>query len=130
MRLFSLKLVTWSEHHARKLVKMHLKCPFTKTPSSGITALCVFHHATSAMKWVQACSTLMTASSRPVLCDFSDQLIAFFVFLSLSQNRLSVNGICGLLKSVNTCQKMVEVQVRYVGLESFLRLIPVDESES
>ncbi|XP_075290148.1 protein NLRC5 [Opisthocomus hoazin] len=31
--------------------------------------------------------------------------------LDLSQNRLSVNGICGLLKSVNTCQKMVEVQV-------------------
>ncbi|NXK10545.1 NLRC5 protein, partial [Herpetotheres cachinnans] len=31
--------------------------------------------------------------------------------LDLSQNRLSVNGICSLLKSVNTCQKMVEVQV-------------------
>ncbi|NXA96753.1 NLRC5 protein, partial [Melanocharis versteri] len=31
--------------------------------------------------------------------------------LNLSQNRLSVTGICSLLKSVNTCQKVVEVQV-------------------
>ncbi|NXO09520.1 NLRC5 protein, partial [Oriolus oriolus] len=31
--------------------------------------------------------------------------------LNLSQNRLSVTGICNLLKSVNTCQKVVEVQV-------------------
>ncbi|XP_035754629.1 protein NLRC5 isoform X4 [Egretta garzetta] len=31
--------------------------------------------------------------------------------LDLSQNCLSVNGICSLLKSVNTCQKMTEVQV-------------------
>ncbi|XP_075571123.1 protein NLRC5 isoform X4 [Pelecanus crispus] len=31
--------------------------------------------------------------------------------LDLSQNCLSVNGICSLLKSVNTCQKMMEVQV-------------------
>ncbi|KFV56711.1 Protein NLRC5, partial [Tyto alba] len=31
--------------------------------------------------------------------------------LDLSQNHLSVNGICSLLKSVNTCQKMMEVQV-------------------
>ncbi|XP_037264682.1 protein NLRC5 isoform X1 [Falco biarmicus] len=31
--------------------------------------------------------------------------------LDLSQNRLSVNGICSLLKSVNTCQTMIEVQV-------------------
>ncbi|NXW31954.1 NLRC5 protein, partial [Phaetusa simplex] len=31
--------------------------------------------------------------------------------LDLSQNCLSVNGICSLLKSVNTCQKMLEVQV-------------------
>ncbi|NXL66944.1 NLRC5 protein, partial [Chordeiles acutipennis] len=30
--------------------------------------------------------------------------------LDLSQNRLSVDGICSLLKTVNTCQKMVEVQ--------------------
>uniref|UniRef100_A0A8C0AQF5 NLR family CARD domain containing 5 n=1 Tax=Buteo japonicus TaxID=224669 RepID=A0A8C0AQF5_9AVES len=33
--------------------------------------------------------------------------------LDLSQNHLSVNGICSLLKSVNTCQKVVEVQVFY-----------------
>ncbi|NXU43280.1 NLRC5 protein, partial [Drymodes brunneopygia] len=31
--------------------------------------------------------------------------------LNLSQNRLSVTGICNLLKSVNTCQKVMEVQV-------------------
>ncbi|NXJ25323.1 NLRC5 protein, partial [Dicrurus megarhynchus] len=31
--------------------------------------------------------------------------------LNLSQNRLSVTGICNLLKSVNTCQKVTEVQV-------------------
>ncbi|XP_039577394.1 protein NLRC5 isoform X4 [Passer montanus] len=32
--------------------------------------------------------------------------------LNLSQNLLSVSGICSLLKSVNTCQKVMEVQVR------------------
>ncbi|NWH89242.1 NLRC5 protein, partial [Aegithalos caudatus] len=31
--------------------------------------------------------------------------------LDLSQNRLSVSGVCSLLKSVNTCQKVMEVQV-------------------
>ncbi|NXS34225.1 NLRC5 protein, partial [Pomatostomus ruficeps] len=31
--------------------------------------------------------------------------------LNLSQNCLSVTGICNLLKSVNTCQKVMEVQV-------------------
>ncbi|NWS92864.1 NLRC5 protein, partial [Toxostoma redivivum] len=31
--------------------------------------------------------------------------------LNLSQNRLSVTGICSLLKSVKTCQKVMEVQV-------------------
>ncbi|XP_039577396.1 protein NLRC5 isoform X6 [Passer montanus] len=31
--------------------------------------------------------------------------------LNLSQNLLSVSGICSLLKSVNTCQKVMEVQV-------------------
>ncbi|NWR57709.1 NLRC5 protein, partial [Bucorvus abyssinicus] len=45
--------------------------------------------------------------------------------LDLSQNRLSADGVCSLLKSVNSCQQVLEVQVRYVGLESFLRLIPM-----
>ncbi|NWH64379.1 NLRC5 protein, partial [Geococcyx californianus] len=31
--------------------------------------------------------------------------------LDLSQNRLTVNGICSLLKSINTCQQTMEVQV-------------------
>ncbi|NXP35026.1 NLRC5 protein, partial [Leiothrix lutea] len=31
--------------------------------------------------------------------------------LNLSQNHLSVTGICNLLKSLNTCQKVMEVQV-------------------
>ncbi|NXS78854.1 NLRC5 protein, partial [Erpornis zantholeuca] len=31
--------------------------------------------------------------------------------LNLSQNRLSVTGVCNLLKSINTCQKVMEVQV-------------------
>nr|XP_041574433.1 protein NLRC5 isoform X2 [Taeniopygia guttata] len=31
--------------------------------------------------------------------------------LNLSQNHLSVTGICSLLKSVNTCQKVMELQV-------------------
>ncbi|RMC09217.1 hypothetical protein DUI87_14225 [Hirundo rustica rustica] len=35
------------------------------------------------------------------------------VNLRLSENRLSVTGICSLLKSVNTCQKVMEVQVRF-----------------
>uniref|UniRef100_A0A8C0UJE6 NLR family CARD domain containing 5 n=1 Tax=Cyanistes caeruleus TaxID=156563 RepID=A0A8C0UJE6_CYACU len=49
--------------------------------------------------------------------------------LNLSQNHLSVTGICSLLKSVNSCQKVMEVQVRYVGLESFLGLIPAYKEE-
>ncbi|NXJ65292.1 NLRC5 protein, partial [Rostratula benghalensis] len=49
--------------------------------------------------------------------------------LDLSQNCLSINGICSLLKSVNTCQKMMEVEIRYVGGESFLRLIPIYKEE-
>ncbi|KAJ7402199.1 protein NLRC5 isoform X1 [Pitangus sulphuratus] len=38
--------------------------------------------------------------------------------VDLSQNCLSVTGICSLLKSVNTCQKAVEVQVRGEALFS------------
>ncbi|NWU50275.1 NLRC5 protein, partial [Dromas ardeola] len=41
--------------------------------------------------------------------------------LDLSQNRLSVNGICSLLKSVNTCQKMLEVQVSLCRETAVLR---------
>uniref|UniRef100_A0A8C3GY17 NLR family CARD domain containing 5 n=1 Tax=Corvus moneduloides TaxID=1196302 RepID=A0A8C3GY17_CORMO len=47
--------------------------------------------------------------------------------LNLSQNHLSVTGICNLLKSVNTCPKVMEVQVRYVGLESGVKLIALFE---
>ncbi|XP_010286930.1 PREDICTED: protein NLRC5-like, partial [Phaethon lepturus] len=41
--------------------------------------------------------------------------------LDLSQNRLSVNGICSLLKSVNTCQKMMELQVSLCHETAVLR---------
>ncbi|KAF1398388.1 Protein NLRC5, partial [Spheniscus magellanicus] len=41
--------------------------------------------------------------------------------LDLSQNCLSVNGICSLLKSVNTCQKMMEVQVSLCHETAVLR---------
>ncbi|XP_010115939.1 PREDICTED: protein NLRC5, partial [Chlamydotis macqueenii] len=41
--------------------------------------------------------------------------------LDLSQNCLSVNGICSLLKSVNTCQKMMEVQVSLFHETAVLR---------
>ncbi|XP_075621582.1 protein NLRC5 [Balearica regulorum gibbericeps] len=41
--------------------------------------------------------------------------------LDLSQNHLSVNGICSLLKSVNTCQKMMEVQVSLCRQTAVLR---------
>ncbi|KAM6064587.1 protein NLRC5 isoform 12-T12 [Theristicus caerulescens] len=41
--------------------------------------------------------------------------------LDLSQNHLSVNGICSLLKSVNTCQKMMEVQVSLCHETAVLR---------
>ncbi|KAM6324853.1 LOW QUALITY PROTEIN: protein NLRC5 [Podargus strigoides] len=41
--------------------------------------------------------------------------------LDLSRNRLSVNGICSLLKSVNTCQKVAEVQVSLCGETAVLR---------
>ncbi|XP_009983127.1 PREDICTED: protein NLRC5, partial [Tauraco erythrolophus] len=41
--------------------------------------------------------------------------------LNLSQNGLSVNGVCSLLKSVNTCQKMVEVQVSLCRETAVLR---------
>ncbi|NXV62934.1 NLRC5 protein, partial [Molothrus ater] len=50
--------------------------------------------------------------------------------LNLSQNCLSVSGMCTLLKSVNTCQEVMEVQVRYVALEPFLALIPAWELHS
>ncbi|XP_014802491.1 PREDICTED: protein NLRC5 [Calidris pugnax] len=43
--------------------------------------------------------------------------------LDLSQNCLSVNGICTLLKSVNTCQKMLEVQVSLSRETAVLRFI-------
>ncbi|NXN65359.1 NLRC5 protein, partial [Himantopus himantopus] len=41
--------------------------------------------------------------------------------LDLSQNRLSVNGVCSLLKSVNTCQKVMEVQVSLCSETAVLR---------
>ncbi|NXU25071.1 NLRC5 protein, partial [Thalassarche chlororhynchos] len=41
--------------------------------------------------------------------------------LDLSQNRLSVNGICSLLRSVNACQKMMEVQVSLCRETAVLR---------
>ncbi|XP_010153118.1 PREDICTED: protein NLRC5, partial [Eurypyga helias] len=41
--------------------------------------------------------------------------------LDLSQNCLSVHGICSLLKSINTCQKMVEVQVSLCHETAVLR---------
>ncbi|NXD79108.1 NLRC5 protein, partial [Halcyon senegalensis] len=41
--------------------------------------------------------------------------------LDLSQNCLSVNGICSLLKSVNTCQKVMEVQVSLYRETAVLR---------
>ncbi|NXY83686.1 NLRC5 protein, partial [Alcedo cyanopectus] len=41
--------------------------------------------------------------------------------LDLSQNCLSVNGICSLLKSVNTCQKVMEVQVSFCHEIAVLR---------
>ncbi|NWY63174.1 NLRC5 protein, partial [Chionis minor] len=56
--------------------------------------------------------------------------------LDLSQNCLSVNGICSLLKSVNTCQKMMEVQVslchetavlRFTEDQEFVSLPPREE---
>ncbi|XP_075366409.1 protein NLRC5 isoform X3 [Mycteria americana] len=47
--------------------------------------------------------------------------ISFSKQLDLSQNHLSVNGICSLLKSVNTCQKMMEVQVSLCRETAVLR---------
>ncbi|XP_053934921.1 protein NLRC5 isoform X3 [Cuculus canorus] len=41
--------------------------------------------------------------------------------LDLSQNYLSVNGICSLLKSLNTCQKMMEVQLSLCRETAVLR---------
>ncbi|NXG54662.1 NLRC5 protein, partial [Hemiprocne comata] len=41
--------------------------------------------------------------------------------LDLSQNCLSLNGICSLLKSVNTCQKMMEVKVSLYHETAVLR---------
>ncbi|NXF51562.1 NLRC5 protein, partial [Oceanites oceanicus] len=47
--------------------------------------------------------------------------ISISKWLDLSQNCLSVNGICSLLKSVNTCQKMMEVQVSLCRETAVLR---------
>ncbi|NWI85330.1 NLRC5 protein, partial [Pitta sordida] len=57
--------------------------------------------------------------------------------LDLSQNHLSVTGICSLLKSVNICQKVMEVQVslcretavlRFTEDQEFASLPPREES--
>ncbi|NXX97380.1 NLRC5 protein, partial [Centropus bengalensis] len=48
--------------------------------------------------------------------------------LDLSQNGLSVNGICSLLKSLNTCQKMTEVQVR-ASVLLFSDFVPTSREE-
>ncbi|NXP00277.1 NLRC5 protein, partial [Certhia brachydactyla] len=50
--------------------------------------------------------------------------------LNLSQNRLSVTGICSLLKSVNTCQKVMEVQVSHSRDTAVLRFIEDKEFTS
>ncbi|XP_074896642.1 protein NLRC5 isoform X6 [Buteo buteo] len=52
------------------------------------------------------------------------------VKLCLSQNHLSVNGICSLLKSVNTCQKVVEVQVSHCCETAVLRFTEDTEFSS
>lgn len=92
--------------------------------------LCALLHVTAVAQWVQACSAVVTAFINTVLlcvvcmCDFSNHIF-LFLFLSLSHNLLSVTGIYSLLKAVNTCQRVVEVEVRCVSLEeSCLRFIP------
>ncbi|KAM9508153.1 protein NLRC5 [Guaruba guarouba] len=50
--------------------------------------------------------------------------------LDLSQNCLSVNGICSLLKSVSTCQKMMDVQLSLCHETAVLRFIGDRESSS
>ncbi|KAM6300459.1 protein NLRC5 [Aegotheles albertisi] len=50
--------------------------------------------------------------------------------LDLSQNCLSVNGICRLLKSVSTCQKMMEVQLSLYHETAVLRFTEGKECAS
>ncbi|XP_068267312.1 protein NLRC5 isoform X2 [Nyctibius grandis] len=79
-----------SSHHAEEIVAILQSCP------------CLSEVDLSGNKLGdKGCSCLL--ESLPWI-SISEQL-------DLSQNRLSVNGICSLLKSVNTCQKMMEVQV-------------------
>ncbi|XP_064375425.1 protein NLRC5 isoform X2 [Dromaius novaehollandiae] len=50
--------------------------------------------------------------------------------LDLSQNHLSVDGICSLLQSVNTCQKIMEVEVSLWHKTAILRFTGERESAS
>ncbi|NXB98815.1 NLRC5 protein, partial [Orthonyx spaldingii] len=79
-----------SSQHAKKIVAILQSCP------------CLSEVDLSGNKLGdEGCSCLL--ESLPCI-SISKQL-------NLSQNHLSVTGICNLLKSVNTCQKVMEVQV-------------------
>ncbi|NXF36027.1 NLRC5 protein, partial [Nyctibius bracteatus] len=89
-----------SSHHAEEIVAILQSCP------------CLSEVDLSGNKLGdEGCSCLL--ESLPWI-SISEQL-------DLSQNRLSVNGICSLLKSVDTCKKMMEVQVSLCRETAVLR---------
>ncbi|NWX03563.1 NLRC5 protein, partial [Caloenas nicobarica] len=89
-----------SPHHAKEMVAILQSCPcLSEVDLSGNNL------------GDEGCSCLL--ESLPWI-PISKQL-------DLSQNHLSVNGICSLLKSVNTCQKTVEVQVSLCRETAVLR---------
>ncbi|XP_072729227.1 protein NLRC5 isoform X2 [Ciconia boyciana] len=99
-KVTSLQDCSLSSQHAKEIVAILQSCP------------CLSEVDLSGNKLGdEGCSCLL--ESLPWI-SFSKQL-------DLSQNHLSVNGICSLLKSVNTCQKMMEVQVSLCRETAVLR---------
>ncbi|XP_015495057.1 protein NLRC5 isoform X2 [Parus major] len=89
-----------SSQHARMIVDLLQSCPcLSEVDLSG------------NMLGDEGCSCLV--ESLPCI-SISKQL-------NLSRNRLSVTGICSLLKSVNSCQKVMEVQVSLCNDTAVLR---------
>ncbi|KAM9227977.1 LOW QUALITY PROTEIN: protein NLRC5 [Leptosomus discolor] len=86
---FCLQDCSLTSQHAEEIVAILQSCP------------CLFEVDLSGNKLGdEGCSCLLESLPQIV----SKQL-------DLSQNRISVNGICRLLKSANTCEKVMEVQV-------------------
>ncbi|POI35144.1 hypothetical protein CIB84_001104, partial [Bambusicola thoracicus] len=69
----------------------------------------------------EGCSFLLENLSWISISKQLNNHVCLFHFLSLSHNLLSVNGIYSLLKAVNTCQRVMEVEVSLYHSTAVLR---------